>query len=88
MKSMVEVIAILAAPKGSSRSHPAVEMMDIAGPGFASSMTDIIADMSAKPIIRCENCEKSPEEIANSPRFAMCSVCKKNLNHVVHYCSS
>lgn len=86
--SMLEVVAILAAPKGSSQSHPAVELMQTAGTTYANAMTETLSTMNAKPIIRCEHCEKSPEEVGDGPRFAMCSKCKANLDFVVHYCSS
>lgn len=86
--SMKEVIAILAAPKGSSESHPVVDLMQSAGMPYANAMTEVISRVKAKPIIRCENCEKNPEEIFGSPRFSICSKCRSNLNLTVHYCSS
>lgn len=40
-----------------------------------------------KPLIRCENCTKTPEDIGQGVRFMVCSVCKAKLNFEVHYCS-
>ncbi|RDB20598.1 hypothetical protein Hypma_012230 [Hypsizygus marmoreus] len=42
----------------------------------------------SKPLVRCENCTKSPEMIAGSPNFLACSVCKSKLDFLIHYCSS
>ncbi|KAG1852603.1 hypothetical protein C8R48DRAFT_676109 [Suillus tomentosus] len=40
-----------------------------------------------KPLVRCENCTKTPEEIGQGVRFMVCSVCKAKLNFEKHYCS-
>ncbi|KAG1907964.1 uncharacterized protein F5891DRAFT_938647 [Suillus fuscotomentosus] len=40
-----------------------------------------------KPLVRCENCTKTPEEIGQGVRFMVCSVCKAKLNFEIHYCS-
>jgi hypothetical protein len=40
-----------------------------------------------KPLIRCESCTKTPEEIAGNPKFMVCSTCKLKLGFVVYYCS-
>lgn len=40
-----------------------------------------------KPVIRCENCTKSPEQIGRNAKFMLCSVCMSKLDFVVHYCS-
>ncbi|OJA10255.1 hypothetical protein AZE42_10430 [Rhizopogon vesiculosus] len=40
-----------------------------------------------KPLIRCNNCTKTPEEIELGVRFMVCSTCKSKLAFEVHYCS-
>ncbi|KAH7912342.1 hypothetical protein BJ138DRAFT_1083873 [Hygrophoropsis aurantiaca] len=40
-----------------------------------------------KPIIRCENCEKSASELGSDARFMVCSTCKAKLKFSLHYCS-
>jgi hypothetical protein len=40
-----------------------------------------------KPLIRCESCTKTPEEIGGNPKFMVCSNCKFKLGFVVYYCS-
>ncbi|OAX33988.1 hypothetical protein K503DRAFT_803945 [Rhizopogon vinicolor AM-OR11-026] len=40
-----------------------------------------------KPLIRCDNCTKMPEEIELGVRFMVCSACKSKLAFEVHYCS-
>ena len=85
--SIMEVIGILAAPKRTSQSYPVVDLMQSAGT-YANAMSEVVSSTNAKPVIRCENCEKSPEKILGNTRFAICSKCKTNLNLIVHYCSS
>jgi hypothetical protein len=40
-----------------------------------------------KPLIRCENCTKTAQEIGGNPKFMVCSNCRSKLDFVVHYCS-
>ncbi|KAG1894455.1 uncharacterized protein F5891DRAFT_1195295 [Suillus fuscotomentosus] len=40
-----------------------------------------------KPLVCCENCTKTPEEIGQGVRFMVYSVCKAKLNFEIHYCS-
>jgi len=40
-----------------------------------------------KPLIRCQNCTKTREEIGGKPKFMVCGTCKYKLEFVVHYCS-
>jgi len=43
--------------------------------------------MRDKPLIRCENCDKSSEEVKGNVKFMVCSRCKGKLDFAVHYCS-
>jgi hypothetical protein len=54
---------------------------------FAWSWGKTLSSLRDKPIIRCENCTKSPDEIGHSVKFMLCSVCKSKLDFAVHYCS-
>ena len=40
-----------------------------------------------KPLIRCEGCTKTPEDIGGNARFLICSNCRSKLDFVVYYCS-
>ncbi|RDB20658.1 hypothetical protein Hypma_012229 [Hypsizygus marmoreus] len=71
---------------GSPGMNPVVEMIDTE-PIFARGIGKALANVRSKPLIRCENCTKSPDMIEGSPKFMMCSVCKSKLDFVVHYCS-
>ncbi|KAH7928127.1 hypothetical protein BV22DRAFT_1005538 [Leucogyrophana mollusca] len=51
--------------------------------GFAKAMQS----MRDKPIIRCENCERSADELGPDTRFMVCSTCKTKLDFSLHYCS-
>jgi hypothetical protein len=46
-----------------------------------------LASMRDKPIIRCENCTKTPEEVQGSGKFMVCSSCRSKLDFTIHYCS-
>ena len=39
------------------------------------------------PVIYCEKCAKTPEEIGGNLKFMVCSKCKSQLNIAVYYCS-
>lgn len=71
---------------GSAGMDPVKDFIKKRGP-FARGMSKALADLREKPIIRCENCTKSPEEIGREVRFMMCSCCKSKLDFAVHYCS-
>jgi hypothetical protein len=70
---------------GSPGMNPVTEMMK-SDPLFASGISKTLADVRDKPIIRCENCTKTPEEIG-SGKFMVCSSCKSKLDFIIHYCS-
>ncbi|KAG1774140.1 hypothetical protein EV702DRAFT_1180918 [Suillus placidus] len=53
----------------------------------ARSLAQAKSTFRDKPLIRCENCTKTPEDIGQGVRFMVCSVCKTKLNFEVHYCS-
>ena len=48
---------------------------------------EALSRMREKPLVRCENCTKSPEELGRNQKFMVCSICKSKLDFVVHYCS-
>jgi len=54
---------------------------------MASGWAHALSSVRDKPLIRCQNCTKSTEEIGPNANFMACSVCKTKLNFVVHYCS-
>jgi hypothetical protein len=70
---------------GSPGMNPVTEMMK-SDPLFASGISKTLADVRDKPIVRCENCTKTPEEI-DSGKFMVCSSCKSKLDFIIHYCS-
>ncbi|KAG1881044.1 hypothetical protein F4604DRAFT_1650751 [Suillus subluteus] len=53
----------------------------------ARSLAGVKTTLRDKPLIRCENCTKTPEDISQGVRFMVCSVCKTKLKFEVHYCS-
>jgi hypothetical protein len=71
---------------GSTGMDPVKEFMQTKG-SFAKSWSHMLSGMRDKPISRCENCTKSPEEIGPNVKFMLCSVCKTKLDFIVHYCS-
>ncbi|KAG1881071.1 hypothetical protein F4604DRAFT_1578111 [Suillus subluteus] len=54
---------------------------------IARSLAEVKTTLRDKPLIRCENCMKTPEDIGQGVRFMVCSVCKTKLKFEVHYCS-
>lgn len=73
--------------RGSAGMDPVIEFMKAQGP-FASAWGKTMSSVRDKPIIRCEHCTKSPEEIGGDVKFMLCSACKSKLDFTVHYCSS
>ncbi|RDB20601.1 hypothetical protein Hypma_012235 [Hypsizygus marmoreus] len=71
---------------GSPGMDPVTQVIR-SDPFFADSISQQLENARSKPILRCENCTKSPDMIEGNPRFMMCSVCKSKLDFVVHYCS-
>ncbi|KAG2137598.1 uncharacterized protein EDB93DRAFT_1253605 [Suillus bovinus] len=53
----------------------------------ARALAQVKTSFRDKPLIRCENCTKTPEDIGQGARFMVCSVCKTKLNFEIHYCS-
>ncbi|KAG2075628.1 hypothetical protein BDR04DRAFT_1149975 [Suillus decipiens] len=53
----------------------------------AQAIAEFKTTLRDKPIIRCENCTKTPEDIGQGVCFMVCSVCKAKLKFEVHYCS-
>ncbi|KIK38432.1 hypothetical protein CY34DRAFT_25648 [Suillus luteus UH-Slu-Lm8-n1] len=53
----------------------------------ARCLAEVKTTFRDKPIIRCENCTKTPDDIGQNVRFMVCSVCKTKLKFEVHYCS-
>ncbi|KIJ60380.1 hypothetical protein HYDPIDRAFT_32345 [Hydnomerulius pinastri MD-312] len=54
---------------------------------FSASMARVKTTLRDKPLTRCENCTKTPEEIGPNARFMVCSTCKSKLDFTVRYCS-
>lgn len=71
---------------GSPGMNPVMDMMQ-SEPIFATAWSKTVSSTLSKPIMRCENCAKSPEMIGGDPKFMVCSICKSKLSFVVHYCS-
>jgi len=71
---------------GSVGMDPVINMMKSRG-SFASSWAKTLSLVRDKPLIRCEKCTKSTEEIGGAIMIKVCSNCKKKLNFAVHYCS-
>jgi hypothetical protein len=70
---------------GSPGAYPVVHIMktNLLFASWAKTASGLLDE----PIIRCENCAKSPEEIGVEAKFMMCSSCRSKLDFVVHYCS-
>jgi hypothetical protein len=47
----------------------------------------MLREMRDKPLIRCEQCTKSPEDIGENIKFMVCSICRAKLDFAVYYCS-
>jgi hypothetical protein len=59
-----------------------------ADPGMASSIAESLSKELDKPLIRCQNCTKTLEEIGEHAKFMVCSNCRSKLDFFMHYCSS
>lgn len=55
-------------------------------PILASMFTKAVSELRTKPLLRCENCTKSEEELDHR-HFMICSACKNKINFSIHYCS-
>jgi hypothetical protein len=71
---------------GSPGMDPVTELMKSDG-AFAHTHSRTMAMMNHKPVIRCENCTKRPEDVEGNPKFMVCSACKSKLDFIIHYCS-
>jgi hypothetical protein len=73
---------------GSPGMDPVIDMLNESGP-FVQALSKTLAGVRDKPIIRCQNCTKNPEEIefGGNAKFMVCSTCRSKLNVSVHYCS-
>jgi len=60
---------------------------EMTNPEFTKLWGEIELEAPSKPIIRCENCAKSPDMFEDGVKFMQCSVCKAKLSFTVHYCS-
>ena len=53
---------------------------------MASAMAHAFSTMFLdKPLIRCQNCTKTAEEVGRNAKFMVCSNCKSKLNFPIHY---
>lgn len=57
-------------------------------PAYATALSSVLSTIADKPLIRCENCTKTPEEIGGGIHFMLCSVCNTKLQFKIHYCSA
>lgn len=73
--------------KGSVGMVPVVDILQNIDGGFAKIWGKVLGGRRDKPGLRCQNCEKSPEEIGGNKKFAVCVSCKSKLDFMVHYCS-
>ena len=71
---------------GSPGMDPVTNFMQSQGL-IANAWGKAFAGMRDKPVIRCEHCIKTPEEIGRDVKFMLCSACKSKLDFPVHYCS-
>ena len=71
---------------GSPTMEFVTDVLKSGGAG-AASFSRILNGMRGKPLIRCENCTKSPEDLGPSFKFMLCGACKAKLDFAVHYCS-
>ena len=65
----------------SAGMDPVTDVVKANG-SFTSAWAEILSGICEKPIIRCENCAKSPEEIGPNAKFMQCSGCKFERNRV------
>jgi hypothetical protein len=72
---------------GSTAMNPVKTLMK-EQPVFARAWGKALASKREKPLIRCENCTKTPEDIRDVIQCMLCSVCKTKLQFKVHYCSA
>ncbi|KIM75252.1 hypothetical protein PILCRDRAFT_13796 [Piloderma croceum F 1598] len=70
---------------GSARMDPVTHFMEMEV--SLQPRIKTLPSMRDKPVIRCENCTKRPEEIGRNVKFMLCSVCTSKLDFMVHYCS-
>ncbi|KAH7920347.1 hypothetical protein BV22DRAFT_1133144 [Leucogyrophana mollusca] len=70
---------------GAKSVDPIMKLME--DKGFANALAEVTQSVRETPIIRCENCEKSADELGSETRFMVCSACKKKLDFSLHYCS-
>jgi protein-arginine kinase activator protein McsA len=71
---------------GSPGMDQATDLLKADG-NMALGWAKTLSSKRDKPLIRCENCTKTLEEIGGNPKFMVCSTCRSKLDFVVHYCS-
>ncbi|EGO05432.1 hypothetical protein SERLA73DRAFT_69044 [Serpula lacrymans var. lacrymans S7.3] len=71
---------------GSAGMDPIINATENTDGTFARGMAYAMKGVRDKPLIRCENCTKTPEELGNV-RFMVCSICRIKLKFDIHYCS-
>ena len=84
IRSMMSVLHDMS--HGSPGMKKATDLMTSVG-GMALAWAETLASERDKPIIRCENCTKTPKEVGGKAKFMVCSKCRTQLDFVVHYCS-
>jgi hypothetical protein len=74
----------------ANRSEGVKDVLDLVenlDGSVARSLAYAKTTLRDKPLVRCENCTKTPEEIEPGVRFMVCSTCRSKLKFDVHYCS-
>lgn len=73
--------------QGSPGMDPVLEVID-ENFSLAAGLGKAVSTLRDKPIIKCQHCTKSQEEMRDDRKFMLCSICKSKLNFTVHYCSA
>ena len=62
------------------------KMMDTDA-SVASTFARTLSSVRDKPLVHCQNCTKTLEEVGEHIKFMVCSSCKLKLDFVLHHCS-
>jgi hypothetical protein len=76
--------------RGLSVGNPGMDQatdLSEADGNIAFGREKTLSSQHDKPLIYCENCTKTPEEIGGNSKFMACGSCKSKLDFTVYYCS-
>ncbi|KAG1834151.1 hypothetical protein EV424DRAFT_754149 [Suillus variegatus] len=85
MSSVLSIVSDITNRSGGMKG--VLHVMENTKGYVARALAQVKTTFRDKPLVRCENCTKTPEEIGQGVRFMVCSVCKAKLNFEIHYCS-